>query len=68
MDVLKVPKRFNVQSRTMRFMLYTLFGLIVADGLITQFLVTNGHARVEDNPNSLVMWYVLCVIAGIAGV
>ena len=52
----------------MRFMLYTLFGLIVADGLITQFLVTNGHARVEDNPNSLVMWYVLCVIAGIAGV
>ena len=49
MDVLKVPKRFNVQSRTMRFMLYTLFGLIVADGLITQFLVTNGHAS-EMNP------------------
>ncbi len=49
MDVLKVPKRFNVQSRTMRFMLYTLFGLIVADGLITQFLVTNGYAS-EVNP------------------
>ena len=49
MDVLKIPKRFSVQSRTMRFMLYTLFGLIVADGLITQFLVTNGHAS-EVNP------------------
>jgi len=33
----------------MRFMLYTLFGLIVADGLITQFLVTNGYAS-EINP------------------
>ncbi|MFC2025215.1 DUF5658 family protein [Chloroflexota bacterium] len=30
-------------------MLYTLFGLIVADGLITKFLVTNGHA-LEVNP------------------
>jgi hypothetical protein len=30
-------------------MLYTLFGLIVADGLVTQFLVTNGHAS-EVNP------------------
>ena len=49
MDVLKVPRRFNVQSRTTRFMLYTLFGLIVADGLLTQFLVTNGHAS-EVNP------------------
>lgn len=49
MNVLTVPKRFNVESRTMRFMLYTLFGLIVADGLITQFLVTNGHAT-EINP------------------
>ena len=49
MDVLKVPERFSVKSRTMRFMLYTLFGLVVADGLITQFLVTNGHAS-EVNP------------------
>jgi Domain of unknown function (DUF5658) len=30
-------------------MLYTLFGLIVADGLITQFLITGGQAR-EANP------------------
>jgi len=33
----------------MRFMLYTLFGLIVTDGLITQFLVENGQA-LEANP------------------
>ena len=49
MNVLSVPKRFSVKSRTMRFMLYTLFCLIVADGLITQFLVTNGYAS-EVNP------------------
>jgi len=49
MDVLKVPKRFNVKSHTMRLTLYTLFGLIVADGLLTKFLVTNGHA-IEVNP------------------
>ncbi len=49
MDVLRIPKRLIVESRTMRFMLYTLFCLIVADGLITEFLVTNGHA-IEVNP------------------
>ena len=49
MDVLKVPKSFSVKSRTMRLTLYTLFGLIVADGLLTKFLVTNGHA-LEVNP------------------
>ena len=48
-DILKVPSRFNIKNRTMRLMLYTLFALIVADGLITQFLVTNGHA-LEANP------------------
>jgi hypothetical protein len=30
-------------------MLYTLFGLIVADGLITRFLVSGGHG-LEANP------------------
>ncbi|MFC1952055.1 DUF5658 family protein [Chloroflexota bacterium] len=30
-------------------MLYALFGLITADGLLTNFLVTNGHA-LEVNP------------------
>ena len=49
MDILKVPKRFNVRSRAIRLMLYTLFGLIAADGLLTNFLVTNGHA-LEANP------------------
>ena len=49
MDVLKVPKRFNVRSRKMRLTLYTLFSVIVADGLLTKFLVTNGRA-LEVNP------------------
>ena len=49
MSVLEIPKRFSVKNRTMRLMLYTLFGLITADGLITKFLVTNGHAQ-EVNP------------------
>ena len=49
MDILKIPKRFNVKSRKMRLALYTLFSLIVADGLLTKFLVTNGHAS-EANP------------------
>ena len=49
MDILKVPKRFVVKSRTMRLMMYTLFCLIAADGLLTKFLVTNGHA-LEVNP------------------
>ena len=46
---MKLPKHFSVRSHKMRLTLYTLFGLIVADGLITQFLVTNGHA-LEVNP------------------
>jgi hypothetical protein len=33
----------------MRLTLYTLFGLIIADGLLTNFLVTNGHG-LEVNP------------------
>ena len=46
---LKVPESFLVKNRTVRYLLYTLFGLIVADGLITQFLVTGGHGS-EGNP------------------
>jgi len=49
MDILHIPKSYRVKSHTMRLTLYTLFGLIVADGLLTQFLVTNGHA-LELNP------------------
>ena len=33
----------------MRLMLYALFGIIVADGVITEFLVANGHG-IEVNP------------------
>ncbi|MFC1872656.1 DUF5658 family protein [Chloroflexota bacterium] len=49
MALLKIPNALSVKSRAMRLMLYTLFSVIVADGLITEFLVTNGHAS-EVNP------------------
>ena len=49
MNTLKVPQRFSVKNRKMRLMLYALFGLITADGLLTNFLVTNGHG-LEANP------------------
>jgi len=49
MNVLKVPKPFRIESRTARYTLYALFCIIVADGLITQFLVTGGHG-LEVNP------------------
>lgn len=49
MNILKVPGVFNIKNRTMRFMLYALFGIVVADGLITEFLVAHGHG-VEVNP------------------
>jgi hypothetical protein len=49
MNVLKVPKVFHIESRTVRYTLYALFCIIVADGLITQFLVTGGHGS-EVNP------------------
>jgi len=49
MNALKVPKVFHIESRTVRYTLYTLFCIIVADGLITQFLVTGGHGS-EVNP------------------
>ena len=49
MDILKIPSHFRVKSRTIRLTLYTLFALIVTDGLLTEFLVINGHA-LELNP------------------
>jgi hypothetical protein len=48
-NALKVPKSFQIENRTVRYILYTLFGIIVADGLITEFLVTGGHGS-EVNP------------------
>jgi hypothetical protein len=49
MNALKVPKSFHIESRTVRYTLYALFCIIIADGLITQFLVTSGQG-VEANP------------------
>ena len=49
MNILKVPKYFRIESRTVRYTLYTLFCVVVADGLITQFLVTGGYGE-EVNP------------------
>jgi len=49
MNALKVPKSFRIESRAVRYILYTLFCIIVADGLITEFLVTGGHGS-EVNP------------------
>ena len=49
MAILSIPNYFNVTNRKMRWMLYALFSLIVADGLLTRFLVTNGYG-VEGNP------------------
>jgi hypothetical protein len=49
MNALKVPKSFHIESRTVRYTFYALFCIIVADGLITQFLVTGGHGS-EVNP------------------
>ena len=49
MKALKVPRFLHIESRTVRYTLYVLFGIIVADGLISQFLVTGGYGS-EINP------------------
>ena len=49
MNTFKIPGIFDVKNHTVRYMLYTLFSLIVADGLITQFLIIGGQAH-EANP------------------
>ena len=49
MNVLRIPKPFRIESRTARYTLYALFCVIVADGLITQFLVKGGYG-LEVNP------------------
>jgi hypothetical protein len=49
MKALKVPKYLDIKSRTVRYTLYTLFAIIVADGLISQFMVTSGYGS-EGNP------------------
>ncbi len=49
MKALKVPRFLHIESRTVRYTLCTLFCIIVADGLISQFLVTGGYGS-EVNP------------------
>ena len=49
MKLLKAPKYFHIENRTVRYTLIVLFGIIVADGLISQFLVTGGYGS-EGNP------------------
>jgi hypothetical protein len=49
MKALKVPEFLHIESRTVRYTLYVLFGIIVADGLLSQFLVTGGYG-LESNP------------------
>jgi len=49
MKALKVPEFFRIENRTVRYTLYVLFGIIVADGLLSQFLVTGGYGS-ESNP------------------
>jgi hypothetical protein len=49
MKILKVPRSLHIENRTVRYTLCVLFGIIVADGLISQFLVTGGYGS-EGNP------------------
>jgi hypothetical protein len=49
MRTLKVPKYLHIENRTVRCALCALFCAVVVDGLITEFLVTNGYGS-EINP------------------
>jgi len=49
MKLPKVPKSLRIESRAVRCALCALFCAIVADGLITEFLVTGGYGS-EINP------------------
>ena len=49
MRILKVPRSLHIAGRTVRYTFYALFGIIVADGVISQFLVTGGYGS-EGNP------------------
>jgi Domain of unknown function (DUF5658) len=49
MRILKVPRSLHIARPTVRYTLYALFGIIVADGVISQFLVTGGYGS-EGNP------------------
>jgi hypothetical protein len=47
--VLRVPESLHIESRTVRCVLCALFLTVVADGLLSQFLVTGGYGW-EGNP------------------
>ena len=49
MNPFKVPRAYHIESRNVRYTFYALFCVIVADGLITRFLVQGGHGW-EANP------------------
>ena len=49
MKILQVPGFLHIENRTVRYTFYVLFGIIVADGIISQFLVTGGYGS-EGNP------------------
>jgi hypothetical protein len=49
MKALKVPKVLHIENRTVRCALCALFCTVVADGLLTEFLVTGGYGS-ELNP------------------
>jgi hypothetical protein len=49
MRPLRVPKSLNIENRAVRCALCALFCAIVADGLITEHLVTGGYGS-EMNP------------------
>jgi len=49
MKALKVPKYLRIENRAVRYALCALFAAIVADGLLTEFLVTGGYGT-EMNP------------------
>jgi hypothetical protein len=49
MKALQVPKFLHIENRRVRYTLYVLFGIVVADGLLSQFLVTGGYG-LESNP------------------
>ena len=49
MTLPKVRKSLHIESRAVRCALCALFCAIVADGLLTEFLVTGGHGS-EINP------------------
>ena len=49
MKTLKVPKYLRIENRAARYALCALFAAIVADGVLTHFLVTGGYGP-EANP------------------